>query len=176
MVDSFIHLYHVWGMFGLMTAFLYGRLAYRSGREAGGTWRRAPGEWLYAAKWNTHELLRDTLYMFRWALAALTGGPLGWRPEGEYSGPGYPPRQVISLGVTLGGVSRFLTALYWSEKNRAWMQYAGTSVILSASLPVLFAVCADILHHYTAWPTARYRSRLMVLAAVLWIAAPMLLR
>lgn len=176
MVDSFIHLYHVWGMFGLVTALLYGRVTYRSWREAGGTWQRAPSEWLYAAKWNTHELARDTLYMFRWALAALTGGPLGWREEMAYAAPGYPPRQLVALGVTLGGVARFLTALYWSERNREWMQYADASMMISAALPVLFAVCADTLHHCTAWPEARHRVRLMALLAFLWIVAPLLLR
>lgn len=176
MLDSFVNLYHVWGVFGLVTAVLYGRLSYRSWREAGGTWRRAPGEWLYALRWNSREMGMDVLYVFRWALAAMVGGPLGWRPERTYVGPGYQPRQIIALGVTLGGTARFLTAIYWSERNHDWMQHADASVLAQAAIPVMFAVCADVLNHYTAWPEARHRSRLLVFAALLWIAAPLMLR
>lgn len=176
MVEVFVNLYHVWGLFGLVTAVLYGRMTYRSWREAGGTWRRAPMEWLYSFHWNLREAAMDVLYIFRWALAAMAGGPLGWRPERAYMGPGYPPRQLIALGVTLGGSARFMTALYWSERNRDWMAHVDATVLAQAAVPVMFAVGADILHHYTAWPNSRYLSRLLIVAALLWIATPLLLR
>ena len=168
MIGAFVHLYHVGGVFGLLTAVLFGRLAYRGWRASGGTWRAAPGEWMYSARWTARETLRDLWRVFGWALSAFAMTPFAWH-ESERNGRKYPDRQIMLIGITLGGIARFLTAIYWSEKNVAWMQHVDSAAIMMAATPVLIAVAGDVHHHLTAWPDLRHRVRLLCIVALAWV-------
>lgn len=168
MIGGFVHLYHIWGVFGLLTALLFGRLAYAGWREAGGRWRDAPGEWIGALSWSLRETVRDVSKLLGWATSAFVVTPFTWNDTVRESR--YPDRQIMLIGITLGGVARFLTALYWSEKNVAWMQRVDNTAIAMAATPVLIAIIGDVHHHLTAWPTQRHRVRLLCLVAAVWVA------
>ena len=167
-VGAFVHLYHVWGLFGLLTAVLFGQQGYKNWRASGGTWRTAPGEWIYATGWLTGETLRDIWRLFKWFGKAFVGLPLDWQ-QSEWRGRVYSRQQIILVGITLGGLSRFLTALYWSERNRDWMQYADSWMLQMATVPIVLAVLGDFHHHMTAWPNKLHRTRLVAVSALAWV-------
>lgn len=167
-VNAFVHLYHVWGALGAITACLFGREAYRGWREAGGTWASAPGEWFYTLRWVSGETARDIARFASGALRGFLGIPFNWA-ETQWKGRIYPRRQVILIGITLGGTSRLLTALYWAERNREWMAHVDGTVIAFASAVILPAVIGDLFHHYTAWPEKRHRARMIMLAGCIWV-------
>lgn len=167
-VGAFVHLYHIWGLFGLLTASLFGVQAYREWRKHGGTWRKAPGEWAYTLGWFFREALLDVGRFGKWAAMSFAGVPFNWG-ESPWQARKYTRQQVILIGITFGGMSRFLTALYWSEKNREWMNYAESWTIQMASAFVIMAIIGDLHHHMTAWPDKRHRVRLIVLVSLAWI-------
>lgn len=167
-VEGFVHLYHVWGALGALTALLFGMEAHKSWRLAGGTWRSAPSEWLGFAAFATRETISDAYRFAKWTVRSFFGLPFDWG-HGEWNGRAYPKRQAILIGITLGGLSRFLTALYWAEKNRDWMAHVDTSVIMFASAVIMPAIIGDLLHHTTAWPEKGHRARLIGLAALCWV-------
>lgn len=167
-VDAFVHLYHVWGALGALTASLFGIEAYRGWRAAGGLWRTAPAEWFYTLRWVSGETLKDIGRLLEWIVRGFFGLPFTWE-QGEWRGRSYPRRQVILIGITLGGMSRLCTALYWAERNREWMAHVDGSVIAFASAVILPAAIGDLLHHHTAWPEKRHRARVILVAAMLWV-------
>jgi hypothetical protein len=164
MVGAFVHLYHIWGLFGAITACIFARQAYISWRASGGVWITAPCEWLYFIGWTLRETLFD---LARCVIAPWRNGP--W-PQSDWSNRAYPREQSILIGIAMGGTGRMITALYWSETNRTWMTHADAWNLYAASAPVLLMILGDFLHHQTAWPNHRYRSRLLTVAALLWIA------
>lgn len=168
MIGAFVHLYHVCGVFGLLTAFLFGRLAYMGWREAGGTWATAPREWCEAIAGAVRESMRDIGRVAGWALSSFLVTPLVWSADATRPSR-YPDRQIMLIGITLGGIARFLTALYWSEKNITWMQHVDNSAILMAATPALIAIVGDVHHHLTAWPRHRHRVRLLCIVALAWV-------
>lgn len=163
-VGAFIHLYHVFGLFGAITMLLFGRQAYRSWRASGGSWRSAPCEWLQFAGWTMRETVLDIVRcaIMPWRLSH------GW-PESRWSGRSYPREQAILIGITLGGLGRMATALYWSERNRQWMEYADSWVIQMAAAPVCCMILGDFLHHTTAWPGRKHIPRLIAAFALAWV-------
>lgn len=163
-VGAFIHLYHVWGLFGAITMVLYGAQAYKSWRDAGGTWATAPCEWLQFIWWTLRETVLD---IARCAVMPWQANK-AW-PESEWNGRSYPREQSILVGITLGGMGRMLTALYWSERNREWMQYADSWMIHMAATPVLAMIFGDMLHHTTAWQGKKHIPRLILAASFVWV-------
>lgn len=163
-VGAFVHLYHVWGLFGAITMLVYGTQAHASWRASGGSWASAPCEWLRFMGWTLRETVLD---IFRCAI-------MPWRlydkwPESEWRGRSYPREQSILIGITLGGMGRMLTALYWSERNREWMQYADSWMIQMASAPVFCMIVGDLLHHFTAWRDEKHVPRLITAVALIWV-------
>lgn len=167
-VEGFVHLYHVWGFLGGLTAALFGLEAWRGWRTAGGTLRSAPGEWLYTLRFLSQETLFDSVRLVKWAVKSALGVPFVWE-KAEWQGRSYPRRQVILIGITLGGLSRLMTALYWSERNRDWMTHVDASVIISASIVILPSILGDLHHQMTAWPSKQHRVRLLGLACLTWV-------
>lgn len=167
-VGAFVHLYHIWGVLGLLTAVLFGMQGHRLWRESGGNWRDAPREWAYAGGWSLRETIKDVGRFAGWVVNGFLSLPYTWR-QTEWSGRSYPSRLIIFIGITCGGVSRFLTALYWAEKNRGWMTEVDPWVLEMAALPVILAVVGDLHHHRTAWPSKTYRVRLIALVAFVWV-------
>jgi hypothetical protein len=167
-VEGFVHLYHIWGALGFITAAMFGIEAHRSWRLAGGTWREAPYEWAYAGTHVARETFRDIGRLIKWTVGSFFGMPFTWE-SGEWQGRKYPRRQTILIGITLGGTSRFLTALYWAEKNRDWMTSADNSVIFIASFVILPAIIGDLHHHATAWPNKPHRVRLLALVCAIYV-------
>lgn len=167
-VGAFINLYHVWGLFGLVTAVTYGLQAYKEWRYNGGKWRAAPGEWFYAFAWFSRETIKDLGRLVQWMAQGFLGLPFDWR-QTEWRSRTYSRLQVILLGITLGGVSRFLTAIYWSERNREWMGSPEACVLEMAAAPIFLAVLGDLHHHLTAWPERKHRVRLLAFVGLAWI-------
>ena len=162
-VEGFVHLYHVWMIYGGVTALIYGQASYQSWQQAGGQWRTAPAEftgYLFGGLW---QVVADWTRLVRWMFAGLTGLSYRW-PEPVPAK--YARDHTLLLGITLGGLSRFLTALYWSEKNRAWM--TETNVWLPA-VPVALAVLADANHQLTAWSKRPWIARMLLSGAVIWV-------
>ncbi|MEO1169914.1 MAG: hypothetical protein AAFW97_14510 [Pseudomonadota bacterium] len=170
-VSAFVHLYHVWGVFGLITAIIYGRSAYQCWREDGGTFGNAPREIGGAGKHAAVETVRDWGRFVRWFFAGLTGIAYHW-PETSRKRV-YSRDLTLLLGITLGGVSRAFTAAYWAEANTAWMTEATVWV---PSIPIIAAIWADSKHQVTAWPDKPWRARLILSVAVVWIIAGSALR
>lgn len=167
-VEGFVHLYHVWGMLGALTAVVFGREAWVGWREAGGTFRSAPREWAYALQHVSTEAARDVVRLFKWAGKSALGAPFIWETA-QWRGRTYPRRQTILIGITLGGLSRMMTAMYWAERNRDWMEHTDMGVIVAASVVILPAVIGDLHHHMTAWPDKQHRVRLTALGSAAWV-------
>lgn len=172
-VEGFVHLYHVWGILGAITAALFGLEAWRGWRVSGGTFRSAPSEWLYALRFSFREALFDCARLALWAGKSATGVPFVWE-NAEWQSRSYPRRQIILIGITLGGLSRMMTALYWSERNRDWMAHVDISVIFAASIVIFPAIIGDLYHQMTAWPNKHHRARLLGLACFAWVFAGMM--
>ena len=162
-VEGFVHLYHIWMLYGFITFAIYGQAAYQSWRSAGGAWLRAPSEVSGYVLGNVFQTIMDWFRLLRWAAAGLTGISYKW-PEPVPTR--YAKDHTLLLGITMGGLSRFLTALYWSEKNRAWM--TETNVWLPA-VPVALAIFADSNHQLTAWAKRPWVPRLLLSAAFVWV-------
>ena len=169
-VGAFVHLYHVWGALGALTALLFGVEAYRGWRASGGTWASAPAEWFYTLRWVSAETVRDVGRLFKWMARGFFGLPFDWR-QSAWGSRSYPRRQIILIGITMGGSSRLLTALYWAERNRDWMAHVDGGVIFAASFVILPAIIGDLHHHHTAWPGKQHRVRLILFTAFCWVLA-----
>lgn len=169
-VGGFVHLYHVWGIWGLITAMIYGPRAWASWRASGGKFATAPGEYLNALNHQIGEVARDIGRLMLGISRGLFGiGPMP--PEETPSPWPYSKVHMLTLGITLGGVARFLTAIYWSERNRAWMT---EQTVWIPAIPVLIAVVADVHHHVVAFEHRPWVSRWLKIAALLWIALGLL--
>lgn len=165
-VEGFVHLYHVWGLWGLITAIIYAPAAFREWRVKGGTLTRAPGEYVGIFGWQIKEAVLDLWRLATGIVHGLFG--FGHVPPPETSPWRYTREHMLMLGIAVGGVSRLLTALYWSEKNRGWMD--GDTVWVPA-IPVLFAIIADAHHHHAAWGEKRpWLPRWLKIGAATWIA------
>lgn len=174
-VSAFVHLYHVWGVWGLITALIFGTQAHRNWRAAGGRWRDIPRDVGTALGQGVKQSLLDFWRLLRWFAAGLIGialkrGDAGL-PEIDLFFPGpeqsrWPRNQTLLLGITLGGASRLFTALYWSEANTQWM---GEASVLIPSIPIVMAVMADTNHQFTAWPNRPWIARMLLVVAVSWI-------
>lgn len=162
-VEGFVHLYHVWAVWGAITAAIYGRAAYKSWREAGGLWYRAPGELAGYVFGNLFQSVLDYFRLLRWSIAGLTGLAYKW-PDPVPTR--YARDHTLLLGITLGGLARLLTALYWAERNREWM--SETNVWLPA-VPIAMAIFADANHQLTAWPNKPWIARMLLTAALVWV-------
>ena len=165
-VGGFVHLYHIWGIYGAITALIFGRSAYRGWRKTGGQWRDVPRDvtgWFFGGLART---AGDWWRFSKWFLAGLIG--IGFRrdkggwpeidlffPDEEYAR--WPRNQTLLLGITLGGVSRFLTALYWAEKNTAWMNEGNVFI---PAIPIVVAILADMNHQFTAWHKRKWIVRM----------------
>lgn len=163
--EGFVHLYHVWGVWGLITALIYGPDAWRSWRASGGTLRAAPGEYAQAF---SHHLLGIAADLVRLLLGIVKGlFSVGPTPPAERPSPWrYSSVHMLTLGITLGGIARLITAFYWSEKNRGWM--TDDNVWLPA-IPVLIAVIADAHHHFVQFSDRPWLPRWIKLTAAAWI-------
>jgi hypothetical protein len=164
-IEAFVHLYHVWGVLGLLTALVYSRPTWRRWREAGGTYLNGPVDTVQLIVHHISLLGRDFLNIGKIAIARFSGVDLLW-PQDPKSPWRYPSDQSLFVGIMLGGISRFITAFYWAEINTGWMT---EETVWVPAVPIIIAVLADLSHHSTAWPLAHYRVRLLALAAVLWI-------
>lgn len=169
LVQGFVHLYHIWGLFGAITMLIYGRSAYRNWREAGGTWRRAPCDIASILGGAVRDTLTDWIRFFGWVLVGIFGLAFkGARRKMWYEPRAgrWPSNHALLLGIALGGMARMFTALYWSERNTAWM----TEVeVIAPGVFVIMAILADANHQITAWPEKPWRARLLCSAAAVWI-------
>lgn len=163
-VGAFIHLYHVWGLFGAITMLVFGRQAYRSWRASGGSWLSAPCEWLRFVGWTLREMVLDIV-----RVPFIPSRLHEKWPESEWKGRSYPREQSILIGITLGGMGRMFTALYWSERNRNWMVHADDWMIQMAAAPVCCMIVGDFLHHTTAWHNQKHIPRLIAAFGLVWI-------
>lgn len=164
-VEGFVHLYHVWGIWGAITAAIYGPAAWLSWRECGGTVRSFLGEYAGAAGYQSRELVLDVVRVAVGIMRGLFGvGPvIGTRKASWH----YPREHMLLIGITLGGFSRFLTALYWSEKGWAWMH--ADNMMTMAAGPIIIGVIADT-HKIIAWPKRPWFTRWLAFAGLAWIA------
>ena len=165
-IEGFVHLYHVWGIWGAVTALIYGPSAWRSWRENGGTFSSLASEYAGAVAYQSRELVFDVVRVTVGIMRGLFGvGPvIGTHKTGWH----YPREHMLLIGITLGGFSRFLTAIYWSEKNRAWMH--ADNMLVMAAVPVIIAVVADAHHQIIAWPKRPWLARWLAFAGLAWIA------
>ena len=178
-VGMFVHLYHIWLVYGAMTSFIYGKDAVALMREEKYRLRDMPKGFavlvymtLDASRRDWINLAKQALHLIRWFLAGLTSYPWSW-PARQFDWPAdakpvWPLGRDLTLlvGITLGGASRMLTAFYWSEKNRAWM--TETNVWIPA-IPIVMAVVADAHHHSIAWSDKPWRSRFLMTFAIAWV-------
>jgi hypothetical protein len=160
MVELFVRLYYVWGIMGAITASLYAASLYRSWRAGGGTLLSAPTELAKALGNYFIAIPADIWRAMRFFVSGFAAGLYRWPdpPEGEGR---YSAAHALLVGITLGGLARFLTAMAWAEANRDWMERVETPQLVIASLPVAFAVIGDAMHHITAWPKHPHRARLI---------------
>lgn len=176
-IEMFVSLYYVWAVFGAITAFMYGRLAYKQWRAAGRTWGSVTNEIGALSLGTLGRYARDWLNMVRYFVSGLTGftfrrGKGGWPSINEFMDEpvevsDYPRNQRLLLGIALGGTSRFITAMYWAELNRGWM--TETNVWLPA-FPIFMAILADTNHHMTAFSKRPWIARLLFSAAMVYVA------
>lgn len=162
---AFIHLCHVWGLLGLITAMRYGVTAYNRWEHQGGTFSNAPGDTLRLLYTHFKLVWRDLGSIPRAAIARFTGIDYRWPldPESQWR---YSNEQALLVGIFLGGATRFFTAFYWAGKNTTWIT---PETVIIPALPLVFAIIADLSHQSTAWPTKLYRIRLAALASILWV-------
>jgi len=179
-IDMFVNLYYVWAVFGGITAFFYGRAAWVLWREHTHTFlgmvsdvRLSSRNWLVSTG-------RDWVQLGRYFVTGLTGftfrrGVGGWPQIDEFMDEPplteFPRSLRLMIGITLGGLARLLTALYWAELNRGWM--TETNVWIPA-IPIVFAIMADVNHHYTAWPRRPWIARLLFSAGMAFVGAGLL--
>jgi len=163
-VGAFVHLYHVWGVLGLVTAVVYGRNIWAQWRVSGGTAINAPGE-LARLIWHHARLsVSDIGAIVRGAWCRFTGLDHVWSqdPKSPWT---YGTEHSLLLGIMLGGVARFATAFYWAELNTAWVS---TEMVWVPSIPILLAVLADLSHHATALKS-KMPLRWAIILSTLWI-------
>lgn len=174
-VGAFVHLYHIWALWGALTAFLYGKAAYKGWRSAGGTWDRAPADIFGSLSSGLKEAALDWGRLFRWAFASFSGLLFRKDDNGRYRLGSYwpkptetrwPANQMLLIGITLGGLARLMTGLYWAELNTLWMNEASVYI---PPIPIIIAILADLNHQYTAWPSRPWIPRLLASAAVVWV-------
>lgn len=180
MVAGFVHLYHIWGLYGLLTALFFGRAAHRSWRKAGGAWQTALPDALRTTRETFGPIGSDWVRLFKWFCVGLFSfslkrGRAGWPVIDTFwpepAAKKWPPDQTLLLGITLGGAARFATAMYWAEKNVGWM--TENSVLIPA-IPIVWMIIADHNHQLTAFPKRPFIARLLLSAAMLWVALGLL--
>lgn len=164
-VGGFVHLYHVWGILGLLTAWTYARVAFSLWRARGGEWSAVPGELGIGALRQLWLVARDVALVVR---GLATGALFSAMPGDDPKEWRYGREMPLLLGIMAGGVARLVTAFYWSVRNTAWMNHSPE--ILVAGLPVTLAIAADILHQVSAHPRELWRARLLAGSAVSWVA------
>jgi hypothetical protein len=179
-IEMFVNLYYVWAVFGGITAFFYGRAAWKLWRDKAPTvtdLRNDIGSLSLAWLVRTS---RDWLQLGRYFVTGLTGftfrrGMGGWPQIDEFMDEEplspFPQSLRLMVGITLGGMARCTTALYWAELNRDWM--TTTNVWLPA-VPIVLAIMADTNHHYTAWPKRPWIARLLFSVAMVYVALGLL--
>jgi hypothetical protein len=179
-VEMFVNLYYVWAIFGGITAFFYGRAAWKLWVAQGGSWRIMTGDvsrltWHWIARTS-----KDWWQIGRYFVTGLIGftvsrGKSGWPQIDEFMDDppdtDFPRNMRLMCGITLGGLARLVTALYWAELNRGWM--TETNVWVPA-IPIVLAILADMNHHYTAWPKRPWIARLLFSAAMVYVALGLL--
>lgn len=174
MVGGFVHLYHVWAIWGAITAVFFGRAAYRNWVRGGGQWRSAPGMFGEAVRDTLQPIAGDWLRLIKWFFAgmlsfSLKRGAAGWPVIDTYwPGPKtrrWPPDHTLLIGITLGGMARFFTAMYWAEKNVAWMTEAS---VLVPAIPIIWMILADHSHQLTTWPRRPWIARMILSLGILW--------
>jgi hypothetical protein len=169
MIELFVRLYYVWGIMGAITASLYAASLYRSWRNGGGSLRTAPREIVSIVCGYFVAIPGDVWRAARFFISGFAAGLYRWPDPPEGAGR-YSAAHALLVGITLGGMSRFFTAIYWAEANREWMEHVEPGHIMVASLPVIFAVIGDAMHHITAWPKHPHRARLISAVMILVLA------
>jgi hypothetical protein len=180
LVGGFVHLYHVWAVWGAITGIIFGRAAFKGWKESGGRIRDIPRDALSWATGNMLEAFKDVWRLLKWFIAGLIGlagrkGKRGFEgidmyfPNAELSK--WPRNQTLLIGISAGGISRFLTAMYWAEKNTAWMSQ---STVLIPAIPIMLAILADSNHQLTAWPKRPWIARILLTLGIGWIALGLL--
>lgn len=170
MIELFVRLYYVWGIMGAITASLYAASLFRSWRASGGRARSVPRELAAMLAGYFVALPSDVWRAMRFFVSGFAAGLYRW-PDPPEGAARYSAAHALLFGITLGGLSRFMTAMYWAEGNRDWMQHVDDAHIMIASLPVIFAVVGDAMHHITAWPKHPHRARLIVVVMILVLAS-----
>ena len=159
-IKLFVHVYHVWAAFGLITFGLFLPQAWRGWKSGGGKILYAPCEILRLVGFVVVATIRDWLRIPLLVIHVIRGDRYVW-PHTPNPVWKYETAQTLRLGIMFGGMSRFLTALYWSEKNVAWMTDANVFI---PGLLVAIAIVADALHQVTAWPNSPHRTRIVPFA------------
>lgn len=167
-VQGFVHLYHIWGLWGLTTALIYGRFAFNAWREQGGSWKSAPKENIQLSWYLVTQTLLDWLRVFKWAFTSLLGIPYQWRVEP--SSWKYSQEQSILLGIILGGTARILIASYWSAANTKWAHLVEPHTLLIPAIFVFCAIMGDSAFHIAYWWRKPWIPRLLFSGAMLWVA------
>jgi hypothetical protein len=171
-VGMFVHLYHVWAVFGAITAFIYGRNLHRIMRaERVRLWTVPMGLVGIFAR-LLRQALRDWVNLFKGVVAGFTGMPWTWPSDENMVWP-LSRHQTLMVGITLGGASRLLTAVYWAERNTGWMTQ---ETVWVPAIPIAMAVIADSHHHYVAWEQTPWRLRLLGTLALAWVLVGAFLR
>lgn len=174
-IEAFVRLYHVWGILGAITAWIYGAAAFQIWRQAGGTFRNAPADVIGGIRSFTVNSLADVWSLLRWTLSGFLGSAFSvfryqW-PKGEMPAYRYGLGHTLRLGIALGGTARLLTALYWAERNTEWMNHVSVWV---PAVPILYAIAGDLAHHSTAWPRHQYRVRMLAIFSILYVGTGLL--
>ena len=177
-IGAFVHLYHVWGLYCLITAIVFGIPAYRRWMMRGGRWSSLPRTTVEAGHELAVHMVRDWVIFWRWVgktTARLIASERGaaWpslRDEWDVDIEGNTKHAPLSLfvGISVGGWGGFTTAMYWAEKNKGWM--TDDMAVLWPSFFVTLTVISHVFHQFTAWPDKPYIPRMLLGVSLCWIA------
>lgn len=167
-VGAFVHLYHVWGVFCLLTAVWFGWPGVKRWKASGGDYLSLPEIFIRSLVRGFYFICKDWFTFWRWAISGAyrrKWPDLFDQWDVEEAGRA-PAPLTLFFGISLGGFGGFSTALYWAERNRAWMT---EETVLWPGLFVFLTVASHSLHQFTAFPHRPWIPRMILSIGLAWI-------
>ena len=162
-VDAFAHLCHIWGLFGFITFLVYANDTRKALRSEGVEAMQYPDKALLFAGRQLKYTVKDLVSLAVGLYHGLIGiGAVVFDDRSAYT---LRNSTVLMLGISLGGLSRFFTSLYWALVD---MQVLITSMPV-AIVPMFLAVIADTNHHHIVWHKKPWRGRFLMVFAFTWV-------